>query len=434
MAIKESLKEVTIKEYISAVFSSLIVVLGFFDCISYIIVDEYRVSAFKILFSKEMYISNNVLIIPLLSKLGIVVAFIFPMLSIIFLIFKRYIISGIIMILVSMSPILILLSDSYFGIQISKVSTSNLKISYMTPIFLIILFGLMSSFFSMWCMGSEILIETIFKVFACVSIISVFIIIIYVFLSGFPAFIKIGIFDFLFSKEWKPSRDKYGILTMVLSSIISTLGSIIIGVPIAVFTAIFLTDYTSKSISSIVRFGVQLLAGIPSVIYGFFGMLVIVPFIKKVGPHQKIGDSLLAVILVLSIMVLPTIISVCENSIRAVPYSYREAALALGTTPTQTIFRVVLPAAKSGLLSGVILGIGRAIGETMAVIMVAGNVVNMPSLFSAVRLLTTGIILEMSYSSGLHRQALFAMGMVLFVFIMIVNLSFMSISKKGARS
>ena len=182
-----------------------------------------------------------------------------------------------------------------------------------------------------------------------------------------------------------------------------------------------------------VRPAVQLLAGIPSVVYGFFGMLIIVPAIRSMFPGQTIGDSLLAVILILAIMVLPTIVSVSETSLRAVPVSYREASLALGTTPVKTIFKVTVPAAKSGILAGVILGVGRAIGETMAVIMVAGNVVQMPSILGTVRLMTTGIVIEMSYSSGLHRQALFASGLVLVVFIMIVNIAFTYISRKGVQ-
>ena len=223
---------------------------------------------------------------------------------------------------------------------------------------------------------------------------------------------------------------------MILSSIAGTLGAIVIGVPIGLLTAIFLSETANPILAKIVRPAVELLAGIPSVIYGFFGMLVIVPAIRKFPPFQghTTGDSLLAAILILAIMVLPTIVNVSETALHAVPVSYREASLALGATQTTTIFKVTVPAAKSGILSGVILGVGRAIGETMAVIMVAGNVPNMPNLLGSVRFLTTGIAMEMSYSSGLHRQALFAIGLVLFVFIMIVNISFTYISKKGYSS
>ena len=194
-----------------------------------------------------------------------------------------------------------------------------------------------------------------------------------------------------------------------------------------------MSETASPRLAMLVRPAVELLAGIPSVIYGFFGMLVVVPVIRNMFPEHTIGDSLLAVILILAVMILPTIVSVTETSLRAVPRAYREASLALGATQTETIFKVTLPAAKSGILAGVILGVGRAIGETMAVIMVAGNVANMPSLLGTVRLLTTGIAMEMSYASGLHREALFAIGLVLFVFIMIVNLLFNYISKKGVQ-
>jgi len=218
---------------------------------------------------------------------------------------------------------------------------------------------------------------------------------------------------------------------MILSTIVAAVGAIAIGVPIGVLTALFLSGVAPKKLASFIRPAVQLLAGIPSVVYGFFGMLVIVPLIRDLFP-SSVGDSLLAVIIILAIMTLPTIISVSENALRAVPNSYRDAGLALGAPPMRVLFGITLPAAKSGVLSGVILGVGRAIGETMAVIMVAGNVVNFPSIFSSVRLLTTGIVLEMSYSSGLHRQALFAVGLVLFVLIMIVNGSFLLVTKKGA--
>ena len=265
------------------------------------------------------------------------------------------------------------------------------------------------------------------------SVGSVVILTVYMIVSGAPAIAEIGLGNFLFGTEWKPSSNTYGILPLILSSIAGTFGAVLIGVPVGILTAVFLSETAPRRLASTVRPAVQLLAGIPSVIYGFFGMLVILPVIRALFPGKTIGESLLAVILILAIMVLPTIVSVSENALRAVPVSYREAALALGTTPVKTIFKVTIPAAKSGILAGVILGVGRAIGETMAVIMVAGNAVNMPSLLGTVRLLTTGIVMEMSYSSGLHRQALFAIGLVLFVFIMIVNIAFTVISRRGVQ-
>ena len=285
----------------------------------------------------------------------------------------------------------------------------------------------------MWTRGSEKLAESIFLVFACVSVGSVLVITLYMITAGAPAIAEIGLGNFLFGTEWKPNSDQYGILPLILSSIAGTLGAVLLGVPIGILTAVFLSEVAPPKLAGAVRSAVQLLAGIPSVIYGFFGMLIILPALRAIFPGKTIGESLLAVILILAIMVLPTIVSVSETSLRAVPQSYREAALALGTTPVKTIFKITIPAAKSGILAGVILGVGRAIGETMAVIMVAGNAVNMPSILGSVRLMTTGIVMEMSYSSGLHRQALFAIGLVLFLFIMIVNISFTAISKKGVQ-
>lgn len=209
-------------------------------------------------------------------------------------------------------------------------------------------------------------------------------------------------------------------------------GAILIGVPIGLLTAIFLAELAPRRLAGVVRPAVELLAGIPSVIYGFFGMIVLVPFIRRVFP-SSFGDSLLAMILILAIMVLPTIISVSETALRSVPASYKEASLALGNTHIGTIFKVLVPAAKSGILAGVILGVGRAVGETMAVVMVCGNKVQFPQLLKSVRPLTSGVVLEMSYAYGLHRQALFSIGLVLFVFIMIVNISFTMLSKRGVQ-
>ena len=244
---------------------------------------------------------------------------------------------------------------------------------------------------------------------------------------------EIGVFKFLFGTTWDASTNQFGILPLILASICGTVGAIIIGVPIGILTAVFLTEIARPRVAKIIHPAIELLAGIPSVVYGFFGMLVIVPAIRAMFPGQTIGDSLLAAIIILAIMVIPTIVNVTENALRAVPKSYREASLGLGATPIRTIFKVTIPAARSGILSGVILGVGRAIGETMAVIMVAGNVANMPTLLGTTRFLTTGIAMEMSYASGLHRQALFAIGLVLFIFIMIVNISYTIITRKGAK-
>ena len=246
----------------------------------------------------------------------------------------------------------------------------------------------------------------------------------------------ISVKDVFAGAEWFPTATpaaQFGFLPLITGTLWVSLFAILFALPFGLSVAIYMSEVANSRVRNLLKPIIELLSGIPSVVYGFFGMLIIVPAIRSMFPGQTIGDSLLAVILILAIMVLPTIVSVSETSLRAVPVSYREASLALGTTPVKTIFKVTVPAAKSGILAGVILGVGRAIGETMAVIMVAGNVVQMPSILGTVRLMTTGIVIEMSYSSGLHRQALFAIGLVLFVFIMIVNIAFTYISRKGVQ-
>ncbi len=268
---------------------------------------------------------------------------------------------------------------------------------------------------------------------ACVSIGAVAFICIYMVLQGAPAIYQIGLKDFLFSTDWSPTAEQpsYGIAYMVLTSVFGTVGAVLLGVPVGLLTAVFLAELAPRWLRGIVRPAVELLAGIPSVIFGFFGMRVIVPGLRALFPGRTNGDSLLAVILILAMMILPTIINVAQNALEAVPPSYKEASLALGNTQIGTIFKVQIPAAKSGILAGVILGVGRAIGETMAIIMVAGNTVSFPHLFGAVRPLTSGIAFEMGYATGLHKQALFGIGLVLFFFLMIINVVFTWVSKKG---
>lgn len=278
--------------------------------------------------------------------------------------------------------------------------------------------------------------ETLFLWMACVSVGSVVLITVYMLAQGIPAIARIGLGRFLFGTQWSPAstQPQFGIAYMVLASVFGTLGAVAVGVPVGILTAVFLAELAPRWLAAVVRPAVELLAGIPSVIYGFFGMRVIVPGLRALFPGKTNGDSLLAVILILSVMILPTIINVAENALRAVPGTYREASLALGNTKIGTIFKVQLPAARSGILAGVILGVGRAIGETMAIIMVAGNIVQFPVLFGAVRPLTAGITFEMGYATGLHRQALFGIGLVLFVFIMLINIAFTVISRKGAKA
>ena len=270
----------------------------------------------------------------------------------------------------------------------------------------------------------------VFLFCACVSILAVLLICVFLFANGIPAMKEIGLFDFLMGRQWKPNNNIYGILPMILGSIYVTAGAIVIGVPIGILVAVFMTRFCPKWLYKILKPAVDLLAGIPSVVYGFFGLMVIVPLIRDLFGGS--GTSMLAASIVLGIMILPTIISVSESAIRAVPESYYEGSLALGASHERSVFRVVLPAAASGVMAGVILGVGRAIGETMAVIMVAGNQAALPrGLFSGVRTMTANIVLEMGYAADLHREALIATAVVLFVFILIINVSFSVLKRRS---
>ncbi len=272
---------------------------------------------------------------------------------------------------------------------------------------------------------------------ACGMLTIVYDILITIFLviSGIPAIREIGLFDFLFGTTWASTAvpASYGILPFILTSVYGTCGAILIGVPVGLFCAIFLAKMSPQKIANLVRNVVDLLAGIPSVVYGLVGMILIVPWVREIF-HLPDGANLFSAILVLAIMILPSVISVSETAIKAVPKDYEEASLALGATKTETVFKVVVPAARSGIITAVVLGIGRAIGEAMAVMMVAGNVANMPKLFGSVRFLTTAVASEMSYSSGLQRQALFSIALVLFLFIMAINLILNLVVKGGGQN
>ncbi|MBD7937869.1 phosphate ABC transporter permease subunit PstC [Cytobacillus sp. Sa5YUA1] len=281
----------------------------------------------------------------------------------------------------------------------------------------------------------EFISEKLFLICALISVLSLFLIIGFVFFKGSNPFIADGysFIDFIFGSDWIPSEDKYGIFPMIVASIYATIGALVIGVPIGLLTAIFLSEIAPKPIAKIISPAVQLLAGIPSVLYGVFGLAIIVPFLQNNLGLVK-GQSLIAVILVLAIMMLPTIVTVAETAIRAVPKTYREGSLALGASPIGTIFKVVVPAAKSGIMAAIVLGLGRAIGETMAVILVAGNSLIIPtSITDSVRPLTTNIALEMGYAYGTHQEMLFATGIVLFSFILILNFVLAKISSKGGK-
>ena len=253
----------------------------------------------------------------------------------------------------------------------------------------------------------------------------------FLFTSGMPAIGEIGLYDFIFGTEWAStaSTPSYGILPFILTSVYGTIGAIMIGVPLGLMCAIFVAKMANDKIGKLVRSSVDLLSGIPSVVYGLVGMIIIVPMVREAF-NLPDGANLFSAIIVLTVMILPSVISVSETAIRAVPKEYEEASLALGATKTETVFKVIVPAAKSGILTSVVLGIGRSIGEAMAVMMVSGNVANMPGLFKSVRFLTTAVASEMSYSSGLQREALFSIALVLFVFILIINLVLNLIVKK----
>ena len=270
----------------------------------------------------------------------------------------------------------------------------------------------------------EQIIHLIFLLCGIVAVAFVLLISIYLILSGLPAIRQIGLFQFLLGKVWDPTNTttgaQYGILPFILTSVYGTAGAIVIGVPVGLLTAVFLAKVAPPKLAAVIRTAVQLLAGIPSVVYGLVGMIVLVPAIRNLF-HLSSGACLLAAMIVLAIMILPSIIKVSVTALEAVPKEYEDASLALGATPVETYFKVSVPAARSGIAAAVVLGVGRAIGEAMAVMMVSGNVANMPSLFQSVRFLTTGVASEMSYSSGLQRQALFSIALVLFLFIMLIN-------------
>lgn len=277
---------------------------------------------------------------------------------------------------------------------------------------------------------SERLMQIVFFVAACTSVLAVALICIFLFANGIPAIAKIGIPDFLLGQKWKPSNNLYGILPFILGSIYVTAGSIVIGVPLALLLSVFLAFYCPKRLYPVLKTMVNLMAGIPSVVYGFFGLVMIVPLMRQIT--GKDGSTMLTASILLGIMILPTVTGVTESALRSVPMSYYEGALALGATHERSVFCTIFPAAKSGIMAGVVLGIGRSIGETMAVIMVAGNQTWMPQrLLKGVRTMTTNIVMEMGYAADLHREALIATGVVLFVFILIINLCVSALKRKA---
>ena len=278
----------------------------------------------------------------------------------------------------------------------------------------------------------EAVMRTLFTVCGFIAVGFVVIITVFLIISGVPAIREIGLADFLFGTKWASTaaEPSFGILPFILTSVYGTFGAILVGVPVGILCAVFAAKYANRKMASLTRGLVGLMSGIPSVVYGLIGMIIVVPAVREIFGLPD-GANLFSAMIVLSIMILPSVISVSETALRAVPKEYEEASLALGATKTETVFKVTLPAAKSGILTAVVLGIGRAIGEAMAVMMVAGNVANMPGIFQSVRFLTTAVASEMSYSSGLQRQALFSIALVLFAFIMLINLTLNLVVKRS---
>lgn len=277
----------------------------------------------------------------------------------------------------------------------------------------------------------ETVMKAVFFIAACASVLAVILICVFLFAGGVPAIKKIGAFDFLLGKTWKPGNNLYGILPMISGSVCVTGGAIVIGVPIAILTSVFMSYFCPKKLYKIMHSTINLMAGVPSVVYGFFGLVVLVPSVKKTLAIPN-GNTMLTASVLLAIMILPTVAGVAESALQSVPGSYYEGALALGATHTQSVFFAVVPAAKSGIAAGIILGTGRAIGETMAVIMVAGNQPRMPQgLLKGARTMTSNIVLEMGYATDLHREALIATGVVLFLFILVINLILAVINRRA---
>ena len=430
-----------IRNAVPVVFAAVSLIFFFFPIYNFTFGNRlYRFSGFKIVFT-DISVKDIIISLPAIARIFAAFYFLLIIASMVSYFLKKIKLSGFIAALSAVSIIAVSVTVGGVAGKLKTIGIAS-PILQTAPAFYILIFSaVLLSVSLFWILNGEKLAQSVFLVCSCISIASVVLITVYMLISGLPAIKEIGLYNFIFGKTWAPANSanpQFGILPMILTSIAMTFGAILIGVPIGILTAVYLSELSNKRTAKIIRPAVDLLAGIPSVIFGFFGMTIIVPAIKHIfnptGQKQGIfGFSLLAAIIILSIMILPTIIRTADTGLQSVPSSYREASLAIGATPITTIFKVVIPAAKSPILSGVILGVGRAVGETMAVIMVAGNAVQMPSLLKACRPLTVGIVMEMSYASGLHREALFAIGLVLFVFIMLINLAFTWISKQGVQ-
>ena len=377
----------------------------------------YEISYIDILFNYGIKSDDNYLIFPYYFQSAVSFSIMTCLSSMFFIFIKRLRKSFILMSFVLLPSIL----------SIVLHFTNILKLYDFNIIYLHILFSLITLLIHLIVIGLESTVRNILRVitFFCISV--SLIIVLYLSYEGLPVIFKIGFFRFLFGIKWSPSNNLFGILPFILCSIIVTLCSVVIGGFFGILAATFLVLFIPNRLSKIMKIFVQVSSGIPSIVYGFFGMLIVVPIIEKLFKGHTTGDSLLAAIIILSIMILPTIICMSEEAIKAVPKSYLEASLSLGVSRVKSIFKIVFPEAKEGIMSGVFLGVGRAIGETMAVIMVSGNAVNLPNFLKPVRFLTTSMALEFSYASGIHRKALFATGLILFLIICLINTIFIRI-------
>ena len=381
----------------------------------------YKISNFEIIISKEIFSDYAVFEIPIWLKLLVSLSF-FSILASLFFLYKGK----------NREFLFLSLPMNFFPIYffiLESVVPEFKSINY-GLIFLYLIFSLLSTFFFLCSSGLEFAFRNLFRSIATLCILILFLIIFYLVASGIPAISKIGIFNFIFGLNWVPSKGIFGILPFICCSLVVTFGSFLIGVPMGVLTAIFLSEFSHPFLAKVINFFIKLLAGIPSVVFGFFGMFVVIPMIRNVFYKYTTGDCLLSAIIILSIMILPTIVSISESAIKSASKKYLEASIALGESKARSIFKVVIPAAKNGIVSSAFLGLGKALGETMAVIMVSGNSVNMPNLLKSSRFLTTAMALEFSYASGIHKQALFSIGLVLFIIIFLVNMAFVKFLKK----
>ena len=372
----------------------------------------YKISYFDIILNSGLISNSKKFIFNFFTKFIISLSFLGSISSIFFILKKQKMQAAIFSSFFILNPLLFLC----FNLIFPQVSVQNIEF-----ILLHFLFSIINTFLFFWFVELETAIRNFLKIIAIFCLLVLFTIVFYMIFAGLPAILKIGITKFLFGKEWAPAKNIYGILPFILCSLVVTAGAVLLGAPIGIFTAIFLACFCPKKLANFINLLIKVFSGIPSVVFGFFGMMIIVPAVKIIFKNYTTGDCLLTAIIILTIMILPTIISISEYSIKYFSDKFLEASLALGESKARSIFRVVLPAAKKGISSGIFLGLGRALGETMAVIMVSGNAVNMPDLLKSSRFLTTAMALEFSYASGMHRQALFSIGLVLFIIIFIVN-------------